>query len=355
VSQVPTGLKNAYMQDQIGRKDALRLLAMTEPLLDSANSNIIGPAQFGVDIGVLKRNIIAVCQHATRITANESRILEVKSPVYVLGDIHGNISDLQFFRKTLWSTGPEVTAGDFLFLGDFVDRGRNSIPVIAYIMSMKILNPGKWHMIRGNHETREVNGNIEHYQDGSFLLQCLSIFGESDGYAVWEAVNNFFDTLALAATIDGLFCAAALTSFHLGPLRPPYLSTFHPSPFTLHPSPFTLHPSPFTLHPSPFTLHPISPRDRCLVLFHLLPVVLSCRLLSRRVVRVPCPCSPSDALVPRASQVLCRSPRTGTHSTLESKGVMRAAMQAHPPAYPHPPARTAQHRLLLAFGSGLMI
>jgi hypothetical protein len=36
--------------------------------------------------------------------------------------------------------------------------------VIAYIMAMKILNPNKWWLIRGNHETREVNGNIEHYQ-----------------------------------------------------------------------------------------------------------------------------------------------------------------------------------------------
>lgn len=182
---------------------------MTEPLLDSANPHAMGPAQFGVDINVLKRTIIAVCQHASRITSKESRILEINSPVYVLGDIHGNLTDLEFFRKTLWPAGPEVTAGDFLFLGDFVDRGRDSIPVIAYIMSMKILNPGKWHMIRGNHETREVNGNIEHYQEGSFLSQCLSTFGESDGYAVWEAVNNFFDTLALAATIDSKLPFAA--------------------------------------------------------------------------------------------------------------------------------------------------
>jgi hypothetical protein len=223
--QVATGLKNSCSQDQIGRKDALRLLAMTEPLLDCANPNAVGPAQFGVDINVLKRTIIAVSQHASRITSKESRILEINSPVYVLGDIHGNLTDLQFFRKTLWPAGPEVTAGDFLFLGDFVDRGRDSIPVIAYIMSMKILNPTKWHMIRGNHETREVNGNMEHYQEGSFLSQCLSLFGESDGYAVWEAVNNFFDTLALASTIDSecppchlpvaVYVAIAVTMQHL--------------------------------------------------------------------------------------------------------------------------------------------
>eukprot|EP00286_Rhodomonas_abbreviata_P020856 CAMPEP_0181296532 /NCGR_PEP_ID=MMETSP1101-20121128/4756_1 /TAXON_ID=46948 /ORGANISM="Rhodomonas abbreviata, Strain Caron Lab Isolate" /LENGTH=499 /DNA_ID=CAMNT_0023401407 /DNA_START=271 /DNA_END=1767 /DNA_ORIENTATION=- len=208
IEQVPTGLKNTFLQEQAGRKDALRLLAMTEPLLDAASpSTQHTPAQFGVDIHVLKRTIIAVAQHATRITGKEKRVLEVHAPVYVLGDIHGNLVDLQFFRKTLWPAGPEVTAGDFLFLGDFVDRGRDSIPVIAYIMSMKILNPGKWWMIRGNHETREVNGNIEHYQEGSFLHQCLFTFGESDGYAVWEAINNFFDTLPLAASIDdSVFC-----------------------------------------------------------------------------------------------------------------------------------------------------
>ena len=138
-----------------------------------------------------------------RITSKESRYLEISSPVYVLGDIHGNLYDLQFFRKTLWPAGPELTAGEFLFLGDFVDRGCNSIPVVAYIMAKKILCPSKWWLLRGNHETREVNGNIEHYQEGSFLNQCLNMFGENDGYAVWEAINNFFDTLPLAASIDG--------------------------------------------------------------------------------------------------------------------------------------------------------
>ena len=113
--------------------------------------------------------------------------------------------------------------------------------------AMKVLHPNKWWAIRGNHETREVNGNQvgqcrrfssalasgslpslaysawmlladpvdflfafcvqAHYQDGSFLTQCLATFGESEGVAVWEAVNGYFDTLPLAASIDGaVFC-----------------------------------------------------------------------------------------------------------------------------------------------------
>jgi len=125
----------------------------------------------------------------------------------VLGDIHGNLLDLEFFARCLWPAGPEAAAGNFLFLGDFVDRGKDSIAAIGYIMAMKILNPKKWWMIRGNHETREVNGNIDHYQDGSFLRQCHRLFGEIDGQRVWETVNTFFDTLPLAASIDGkVFC-----------------------------------------------------------------------------------------------------------------------------------------------------
>mmetsp|Transcript_53897 Transcript_53897/g.131759 ORF Transcript_53897/g.131759 Transcript_53897/m.131759 type:complete len:651 (+) Transcript_53897:121-2073(+) len=207
IEQVPTGLRDGFTPEPQGRKDALRLLAMTEPLMDNARNNQMGPMPFGVDTNVLKRTIIAVAQHATRITARESRVLDINAPCYVLGDIHGNLVDLQFFRKTLWPAGPEVTAGDFLFLGDFVDRGKDSIPVIAYIMAMKILNPNKWWMIRGNHETREVNGNIDHYQQGSFLSQCIQAFGDRDGRIVWEAVNTFFDTLPLAASIDNsIFC-----------------------------------------------------------------------------------------------------------------------------------------------------
>ena len=48
------------------------------------------------------------------------------------------------------------------------------------------LEPSKWWMIRGNHETREVNGNIEHYGEGSFLWQSVALFGDTDGHLVCD-------------------------------------------------------------------------------------------------------------------------------------------------------------------------
>ena len=62
-------------------------------------------------------------------------------------------------------------------------------------------------MLRGNHELRAVNGWVEHYQKGSFLWQCQARFGEDVGHQVWEIVNQAFDRMPLAATIDeSVFC-----------------------------------------------------------------------------------------------------------------------------------------------------
>ncbi len=53
----------------------------------------------------------------------------------------------------------------------------------------------------------KVNGNVKAYREGSFLQQCVNIFGDCDGRGVWESVNDFFDTLPLAARIaHRIFC-----------------------------------------------------------------------------------------------------------------------------------------------------
>lgn len=183
---------------------AQQLLAIIESLMDATGSTAPPPP---VDRAMLRDLILDVSASAARIQAQEPRLLEVPSPCYVLGDLHGNLTDLQFFRRSVWPIGVAAQAGDLLFLGDFVDRGADSVPVAAYMMAQKVLNPRKWWMIRGNHETREVNGNVKTYREGSFLNQCVRIFGEDDGRVLWDRVNDFFDTLPLAARIAGqVFC-----------------------------------------------------------------------------------------------------------------------------------------------------
>jgi hypothetical protein len=105
-------------------------------------------------------DLIKVCQEVSMLFEDEPKCLFMQSPVYVLGDIHGNVEDLHFFADNLWKLGMDLTAGQFLFLGDYVDRGPNGLECLAYLFGLKILYPNKIHMLRGNHETRDVNGQF---------------------------------------------------------------------------------------------------------------------------------------------------------------------------------------------------
>jgi hypothetical protein len=152
-------------------------------------------------------DVVALCEEVRVIFEAEDRCIDLPSPCYVFGDIHGNLEDLHFFADNVWKLGMDLTAGHFLFLGDYVDRGLNCLECIAYLFGLKLLYPKKMFMLRGNHETRDVNGWEDHYGDRSFLYQCKDRFGVELGELVWEEVNAAFDRLPLAAVIDrDIFC-----------------------------------------------------------------------------------------------------------------------------------------------------
>ena len=99
---------------------------------------------------VEKSDIILILEQATSIFRRERNLLEVKDPVTVVGDIHGQFFD---FVKMLDVGGnPENTK--YLYLGDFVDRGNFSIEVVVLLYAIKINFPDTTYMIRGNHECR---------------------------------------------------------------------------------------------------------------------------------------------------------------------------------------------------------
>lgn len=148
-----------------------------------------------------------LCSKVKRIFEAEPRCAFLQSPCYVFGDIHGNLEDLHFFSDNVWKLGLELTAGNFLFLGDYVDRGMNCLECLAYLFSLKFLYPHKVFLLRGNHETRDVNGWEEHYGNRSFLWQCKDRFGTEMGFKIYECCNQVFDRMPLAAVIDqNIFC-----------------------------------------------------------------------------------------------------------------------------------------------------
>ncbi|XP_023026420.1 uncharacterized protein isoform X2 [Leptinotarsa decemlineata] len=164
-----------------------------------------------LDTVMFGRNLINICNQVREIFRVESRLLELSSPIYIMGDLHGNVADLLYFERVLWHIGPGLSPSNLLFLGDYVDRGAYSIEVISYLFSYKLQSPNKVNLLRGNHEIREVQKMF------TFYKECILKMGEKLGNEVWMAVNNAFDTMPVAAVIDGkLFCCH-------GGVPPPWL------------------------------------------------------------------------------------------------------------------------------------
>jgi hypothetical protein len=66
------------------------------------------------------KDLLKLCKAVKGVIETEPRVVFLQSPCYVFGDIHGNLEDLHFFSDNIWRLGMGLTAGNFLFLGDYV-------------------------------------------------------------------------------------------------------------------------------------------------------------------------------------------------------------------------------------------
>ena len=123
----------------------------------------------------------------------ENTVLELQSPITICGDIHGQLFDLLQLFETACSDGATMSDQKFLFMGDYVDRGRYSVTTFAYLAALKLKYPGHFYLLRGNHECRLVN------QMYGFYAECQHYYGHA---GIWAMCNEVFDLLPMAALID---------------------------------------------------------------------------------------------------------------------------------------------------------
>ena len=108
--------------------------------------------------------IQTIFNKAKEILENENLILNFKEEegfCYIIGDIHGDLNSLIYFINKINTFNPKKV----LFLGDIVDRGLNQLECLILVLVMKILSPHKIYLIRGNHETLEMNKVYGFYQE----------------------------------------------------------------------------------------------------------------------------------------------------------------------------------------------
>jgi len=138
---------------------------------------------------IKESEVKALCTKAREILIEESNVQRVDAPVTICGDIHGQFYDL----KELFKVGGECPETNYLFLGDFVDRGFYSVETFLLLLALKVRYPDRITLIRGNHESRQIT------QVYGFYDECLRKYGSVN---VWRYCTDIFDYLSLSALID---------------------------------------------------------------------------------------------------------------------------------------------------------
>ncbi|KAK4370639.1 hypothetical protein RND71_010114 [Anisodus tanguticus] len=142
--------------------------------------------------------IADLCDSAERIFASEPSVIQLRAPIKIFGDLHGQFGDLMrlFDEYGSPSTAGDISYIDYLFLGDYVDRGQHSLETMTLLLALKVEYPLNVHLIRGNHEAADINALF------GFRIECIERMGERDGIWAWHRFNRLFNWLPLAALIE---------------------------------------------------------------------------------------------------------------------------------------------------------
>ncbi len=138
--------------------------------------------------------ILSIFETVKEILIDENFLLEfdiedINEEIYVIGDIHGNLKSLLKFIELINQNNPKYV----VFLGDIVDRGPRQLECLVIVLSLKILYSNKYFILKGNHETLEMN---EYY---GFFQDFTQRFNDPNKF---KAILDVYNALPISALVN---------------------------------------------------------------------------------------------------------------------------------------------------------
>ena len=157
---------------------------------------------------------------ATELISVEPNVISVPAPCTIVGDIHGQYPDLIEMFK-IGGKSPDI---NYVFLGDYVDRGCASVETVSLLVCLKVRYPSRVTLLRGNHESRQITQvfrcclcvfcNCSPFSNCryGFYDECFKKYGSA---TVWNMFTDLFDYIPLGALIQNSVCIDLISSVSL--------------------------------------------------------------------------------------------------------------------------------------------
>jgi len=129
-----------------------------------------------------------LCQSAREIFSDQNMLLEIEAPLNLCGDVHGQYHDL----LRIFDHGGYPPQANYLFLGDYVDRGKKSLETICLLFAYKVRYPENFFLLRGNHESPSI------CRIYGFYDECKTRYN----IKMWKTFCDVFNYMPACAIID---------------------------------------------------------------------------------------------------------------------------------------------------------
>ncbi|CAB3404022.1 unnamed protein product [Caenorhabditis bovis] len=179
----------------MANKSVYIALPKTEINVDEIIVRILNLGSTGTSFSstVAISEILRLLELARPIFMTQGAMVEIEAPVKICGDVHGQYSDV----LRLFDRGGFPPIVNYLFLGDYVDRGSQSLEVVTLFIAYKLKFPGNFFLLRGNHECGAINRVY------GFLEEITRRYGPKNGMNLWNIFQMTFACMPYTSLVSG--------------------------------------------------------------------------------------------------------------------------------------------------------